>query len=64
MLASDKRYLSRFALDPETDDSLDDLSGFAISNLFNEEVDQLVDEDIFDNKEITAQEDRLVEKKP
>jgi hypothetical protein len=63
MLPSDKRYLSRFAVDPETEFSWGDLSGVALSNLFDAEIDPFVDEDIFGNEELTGQEGFLVEKK-
>jgi len=64
MAPPDKRYLSKFELDPETEYGFDDLCGFTLPNFCDEEIAQFVDEDIFDNEEATAEGDLLIVKKP
>jgi hypothetical protein len=64
MLPSDKRYLSKFELDPEAEYGCDDLSGIVLPNFCDQEMDQFVDEDIFDCEEAAAEKDLLVVKRP
>jgi hypothetical protein len=64
MVSPDQRYLSKFELDPETEYGSEDLCGFILRNFRDEEISQVVDEDIFDNEEATAEGDLLIVKKP